>query len=150
MSVAVGEQLSHTADFESRLGVSFGIQLDKLNPVIRNSGEKGNVMLFRHGMVNGDIILVLGDFRVYEMLRILSLGLGRRQSYSAAADYGFADSPNHVSADRTDIKFAFCHVGGLVSVAYILAAEQLDHGNIQSLRKRFKQTYVRKPLARFP
>lgn len=59
MAVAAVIQMPHPTQLQPGLGIALGIELYHLNPVRGYECHKGNVMLLRHGVVDGEEMRIL-------------------------------------------------------------------------------------------
>ena len=88
MTVAVRIQPSAAAQRKARRSVPFGIELHKLQPLVRNKGKKRDVMFACHRVTDGDVKLVLHRIEGDLMRRIWLLGLERRERHTTATARG--------------------------------------------------------------
>ncbi len=107
-------------------------------------------MLFGHGMVHGDKMLVLHILNGKDMRLIFRFRLQRRQGYPAAADDRVSGGMHHIAADGTDIEFAPQHIAGDVLIGDMFAVHQFYDGDSQGQRQRLQQGNIRQSLCRFP
>lgn len=84
--VAVPIEDPGAAELEAGFGVAFGIELDQLHPVGGDEGKKGNIVLLRHGMPDGDKMLVLHRLNEGTVGIVSVLCLQGRQGEATAAD----------------------------------------------------------------
>lgn len=84
MTAAVGINPPHALGAETRLGIALGVELGKLEGMIRHCACAGDEMLLAHGVIERDIILAVADFHADGMLLIRLLGLQGRQRNAAA------------------------------------------------------------------
>ena len=59
VAVPVEPAMAAAATKKTGFGVSFGIELNALKAAAGAVGDEGNVVLLGHGVINGDVILVL-------------------------------------------------------------------------------------------
>lgn len=134
--------MAATATKKAGFGVSFGIELDALKAAAGAVGNEGNVVVFCHGVIDGNVVFV------FDMLDCGGVGvvgrfrLERRQGDAAAGNHGRAHGLKNVAADWADIELAFEHVGGAVGVDDLLAGEQLGDGNFERLRQGLEQRNI--------
>ena len=142
--------MAATAPEKASFGVAFGIELDALKAATGAVGDEGNVVLLGHGVINGDVILVLDVLDAGGVGVIRRFRLERRQGDATAGNHGRAHGLEHVAADGADIELAFEHVSGAIGVDDLLAGEQLGDGNLERLRKRLEQGNIWQAAARLP
>ena len=150
MPVTVPVELPPAAVQETGLGISFRVEPDQFRPVRGHIGDKSDVVLPGHRMGQGNKQLIFHVFHLGKVCRLRLLRFQRGQGNAAAGDHGFSGGPQHIAADRADIKPGPQNVGTPVLIVDGLAGEQLRHGDAKAFRKGFQQTDVRKPPARFP
>ena len=139
--------MAATATEKAGFGVAFGIELDGFKAAAGAVGDEGNVVLLGHGVINGDVILVLDVLDAGGVGVIGRFRLERRQGDATAGNHGRAHGLEHVAADGADVKLAFEHVGGAVGVDDLFAGEQLSDGNLERLRQGLEQRNIRQTAA---
>ena len=123
VAVPVEPAVAAAATEKAGFGVSFGIELDALKAAAGAVGDEGNVVVFCHGVSDGNVVFV------FDMLDCGGVGVvgrfrfQRRQGDAAAGNHGWAHGLKNVAADWADIELAFEHVGGAVGVDDLLAGE---------------------------
>lgn len=150
VAVPIEPAVAAAATEKACFGVAFGIELDGFKAAAGAVGDEGNVVLLGHGVINGDVILVLDVLDAGGVGVIRRFRLERRQGDAAAGNHGRAHGLEHVAADGADVKLAFEHVGGAVGVDDLLAGEQLSDGNFERLREGLEQGNIWQAAARFP
>lgn len=115
--------MAAAATKKAGFGVSFGIELNALKAAAGAVGDEENVVLLGHGVINGDVILVLDVLDAGGVGVIRRFRFQRRQGDATAGNHGRAHGLEHVAADGANIKLAFEHVGGAVCVDNLLASE---------------------------
>ena len=123
MPVTAGINALDTVDLKPGFGISLRIQFNKLYLLIRYCGEKRDIMILVHRMIDGNIVFIFHDLFVYNVVGIGSFRFKRRKGYPAAAYQSFACCLYNVAAYRADIEFTLCNIGGLIAVANILAGQ---------------------------
>ena len=81
-------------------------------------------MPLRHGMMDGDEMLILHIPDGHHMRIIGIFRFQRRQCNAAAADDGITQSIDGVSADGTDTELGAKHIGGNVPVDDVLQTNE--------------------------
>ena len=142
--------MAATAPEKACFGVAFGIELDGFKAAASAVGDEGNVVLFGHGVINGDVILVLDVLDAGGVGVVGRFRLERRQGDATAGNHGRAHGLEHVTADGADVKLAFEHVGGAVGVDDLFAGEQLGDRNLERLRQGLEQGNIRQTAAGLP
>ena len=150
MVVAVVVEISSATQLQPGFGIAFGIEFDHLHPVCGDIGKKRNVVIFRHGVMDGDKMLILHALHGDAVVIVRRFCFGRGQCDAAAADDSVTHTVDDIATDGADIEFAPEHIGGNVLVGDMLAAHQFDEGNAQGLSQRLQQGNVRQSLAGFP
>ena len=85
-------------------------------------------MLLFHGMVKRHIPFRFNALRMDAMRIILRLGFERRQFHTTAGVRAFADCPDDIAANRTDIEMALLQVRRAVAVFDMFSGKQLRYG----------------------
>ena len=150
MAIAVVIEISPAPELEPGLGIALGIELHHLQPVGGHRRDEGDVMLLGHGVSHSDKMLVLHMLHRHAMVLIGLFRFQGRQSDAAAADQGAAGSVDHIAAEGTDLEFAPEHIAGGVLIGDLLAVQQFDDGDAQSLGQGLEQADVRQPLCGLP
>ena len=91
VAVAVPIQYAQPTELKPGFGISLGIKLHRLYPVGGDKGNKGNVMIFGHGVRNGNKVLILNRINIKRMLIVPFFCFQGRQHDAAAADKRIAD-----------------------------------------------------------
>ena len=107
-------------------------------------------MGLRHGVVDGDEMLVLHIFDGQRMVFVRLFRLQRRERDAATADHRISQCVDGIAADGADVELAAQHIGGNVFVADLLAVHQLDDGDPQCLSQRLQQADVWQPFGSLP
>ena len=150
VAVPVEPAVAAAATEKAGFGVSFGVELDALKAAAGAVGNEGNVVVFCHGVSDGNVVFV------FDMLDCGGVGvvgrfrLERRQGDAAAGHHGWAHGLKNIAADWTDIELAFEHVGGAIGVDDLLAGEQLGDGNFERLREGLEQGNIWQAAAGLP
>lgn len=150
VAVPVEPAMAAAATKKAGFGVSFGIELDALKAAAGAVGDEGNVVLLGHGVINGDVILVLDVLDAGGVGVIGRFRFQRRQGDATAGNHGWAHGLKNVAADGADVELAFEHVGGAVGVDDLLAGEQLGDGNLERLREGLEQGNIWQAAAGLP
>lgn len=150
VAVPVEPAVAAAATKKAGFGVAFGIELDALKAAAGAVGDEGNVVVFCHGVINGDVILVLDVLDAGGVGVIRRFRLERRQGDATAGHHGWAHGLKNVAADWADIELAFEHVGGAIGVDDLLAGEQLGDGNFERLREGLEQGNIWQAAAGLP
>ena len=143
MMVAVPVKHSEAPGLKTGLGISLRIEFYHLDPIGGDIGGEGYIMLFCHGVGEGDIPFVLHFFDGYSMVIVTFLCFQWRQRDAAAADHRISGAVQHISANGANIELGTEHIGRGVLVNDLLAAHQFDNGDIQRLGQRLQQGNVR-------
>ena len=91
MTVAIGVEFRPGPVGQAGLHQLFGVELYQLHPVVTHLGQEGDVVIFVHGVIQGDQGLEIPDFHFEVMLRIGLFGLQRRQGHPAAVEGTLAE-----------------------------------------------------------
>lgn len=150
VAVPVEPAMAAAATKKAGFGVAFGVELDALKAAAGAIGDEGHVVLLGHGVINGDVILVLDVLDAGGVGVIRRFRLQRRQGDAAAGNHGWAHGLKNIAADGADVKLAFEHVGGAVGVDDLLAGEKLGDGNLERLREGLEQGNIWQAAARLP
>lgn len=150
VAVPIEPAVAATAPEKAGFGVAFGIELDGFKAAAGAVGDEGNVVLLGHGVINGDVILVLDVLDAGGVGVIRRFRLERRQGDATAGNHGRAHGLEHVAADGADVKLAFEHVSGAVGVDDLFAGEQLSNGNLERLRQGLEQRNIWQAAAGLP
>lgn len=150
VAVPIEPAVAAAATKKAGFGVFFGVELDALKAAAGAVGDEGNVVVFCHGVSDGNIVFV---FYVLDCGGVGVVGcfrFQRRQGDAAAGNHGGAHGLKNVAADWTDIELAFEHVGGAIGVDDLLAGEQLGDGNLERLRQGLEQGNIWQAAAGLP
>lgn len=150
VAVPVEPAVAAAATKKAGFGVSFGVELDALKAAAGAVGDEGNVVVFCHGVIDGNVVFVLDVLDAGGVGVIGRFGFQRRQGDAAAGNHGWAHGLKNIAADGANIELAFEHVGGAVGVDDLLAGEQLGDGNLERLREGLEQGNIWQATARFP
>lgn len=150
MAIAVVIQVSSTTETKSALCVSFRVQLDHLKLFECHIGQKGNVVGFCHGMMDGDEVLIFYRLDLDLMVLIRRLSLQSRKIHAAAADDRIPQGVDHVAADGADIQLGAKQIGGSVLIDDSVAFHEFHDRDTQGGGKRFKKRDIRQPLGGLP
>ena len=142
--------MAAAATEKAGFGVSFGIELDALKAAAGAVGNEGNVVVFCHGVSDGNVVFVFDVLDCGGVGVVGRFRFQRRQGDAAAGNHGWAHGLENVAADGADIELAFEHVGGAIGVDDLLAGEQLGDGNLERLREGLEQGNVRQAAAGLP
>ena len=107
-------------------------------------------MGFRHGVGEGDVVLVLHLLHGQMVVLVGGLRLQRGQGHPTAADHHFSHGVDDVAADGADVKLGPQQVGREVAVADGVPRHQLQHRDPQGGGQGGEQGDVRQALARLP
>ena len=72
VAVAVEVEYARTGDFETAAGVSLRVKFDQLQFVAGEAGNEGNVVVFGHGVVDGDEKLIFHPLQRQLMVFVAS------------------------------------------------------------------------------
>lgn len=150
VAVPVEPAVAAAAPEKAGFGVAFGIELDGFKAATGAVGDEGNVVVFCHWVINGDVILVLDVLDAGGVGVVGRFRFQRRQGDAAAGNHGWAHGLKNVAADGANIELAFEHVGGAVGVDDLLAGEQLGDGNFERLREGLEQGNIWQAAAALP
>ena len=107
-------------------------------------------MLFGHGMVDGEKVLVLHIFNGDGMVFVRFFCLQCRQCNAAATDHRVSQTVDGIAADRADIELGPQHIGGDVPVDNMLAVHQLNDGDAKGSRQWLQKRNIRQSFGRLP
>ena len=116
MVIAVAVEVSSALEAESAFSIALRVQLHHLKLVGCHVGQKGYVVGFGHGVMDGDELLVFRLFDLDFMVFIQRFSLQSRKGHTAAADDGISHGVNDVAADGADIQFGAEQIGGRILV----------------------------------
>lgn len=150
VAVPVQPAMAAAATKKAGFGVSFGIELDALKAAAGAVGDEGNVVVFCHGVIDGNVVFVFDVLDCGGVGVVGSFRFQRRQGDAAAGHHGWAHGLKNVAADWADVKLAFEHVGGAVGVDDLLAGEQLGDGNFECLCEGLEQGNIWQAAAGLP
>lgn len=139
VAVPVEPAVAAAATEKAGFGVAFGIELDALKAAAGAVGDEGNVVVFCHGVIDGNVVFIFDVLDCGGVGVVGRFRFQRRQGDAAAGNHGWAHGLEHVAADGANIELAFEHVGGAVCVDNLLAGEQLGDGNFERLRQGLEQ-----------
>lgn len=118
--------MAAAAPEKAGFGVAFGIELDGFKAAAGAVGDEGNVVVFCHGVSDGNVVFV---FDVLDCGGVGVVGRFRFQRWqgdAAAGNHGGAHGLKNIAADGADVELAFEHVGGAVGVDDLFACEKLS------------------------
>ena len=153
VAVAVEVEYARTGDFETAAGVSLRVKFDQLQFVAGEAGNEGNVVVFGHGVVDGDEKLIFHPLERQLMVFVGVVRLRdvqRRQGDAAAAHDSLAGGVEHIAAQGTDVELGAQQVGGTVAVDDGFTLHQLEHADAQSRCQRLQQGDVGQAVGRLP
>ena len=141
--MAVAVEVKHTCapQGEAGRGISLGVEFDQLQLIPGEVGKKRDVMIFLHGVVQGDEELVLHPLHGQLMMLVGILGFGdvqRRQGDAAAAHHSLSGGVEHIAAERADVELAPQQVGCPIPVGDGFSLHQLQHTDSQSCSQRLQ------------
>ena len=90
-------------------------------------------MMFRHGMVDGDKMLIFHVFNGDSVIIVRFFCFQRRQCNTAAADQCIPHAMDHIATDRAGIKLRTQRIGRYILIDDMLAVHQLNNGDAQGL-----------------
>ena len=122
MVIAVVIQVSSALETKSALCVPFRVQLYHLKLFGCHIGQKGNVVGFCHGMMDGDEVLIFYRLDLDLMMLVRRFSLQSRKRHSAAADDCISRGVDHIAADGADIQLGAKQIGGFVFIDNRVAA----------------------------
>lgn len=150
VAVPVEPAMAAAATKKAGFGVSFGIELDALKAAAGAVGDEGNVVVFCHGVIDGNVVFVFDVLDCGGVGVVGRFRLQRRQGDAAAGNHGWAHGLKNVAADGADIELAFEHVGGAIGVDDLLAGEQLGDRNFERLGEGLEQGNIWQTAAGLP
>lgn len=150
VAVPVEPAVAAAATKKAGFGVSFGIELDTLKAAAGAVGDEGNVVVFCHGVIDGNVVFVFDVLDCGGVGIVGRFRFQRRQGDAAAGHHGWTHGLKNIAADGADVELAFEHVGGTVGVDDLLAREKLSDGNFERLRKRLEQGNIWQAAAGLP
>lgn len=150
VAVPVKPAMAAAATKKAGFGVSFRIELDALKAAAGAVGDEGNVVVFCHGVIDGNVVFIFDVLDCGGVGVVGRFRFQRRQGDAAAGNHGWAHGLKNVAADGANIELAFEHVGGAVGVDDLLAGEKLSNGNFERLREGLEQGNIWQAAARFP
>lgn len=134
-------------------GVSLRVKFDQLQFVAGEAGNEGNVVVFGHGVVDGDEKLIFHPLERQLMVFVGVVRLRdvqRRQGDAAAAHDSLPGGVEHIAAERADVELAPQQVGCPVPVDDGFSLHQLQHADPQSRSQRFQQGDIGQALGGLP
>lgn len=150
VAVPVEPAVAAAATKKAGFGVSFGIELDALKAAAGAVGDEGNVVVFCHWVIDGNIVFVFDMLDCGGVGVIRRFRFQRRQGDAAAGNHGWTHGLKNIAADGADVELAFEHVGGAVGVDDLLAGEQIGDGNLERLRQGLEQGNIWQAAAGLP
>ena len=143
-AVAVAVEVEHPGpcQLEAAAGIALRVKFDQLQFVAGEAGNEGNVVVFGHGVVDGDEKLIFHPLQRQLMVFVGVVRLRdvqRRQGDAAAAHDSLPGSVEHIAAQGTDVELGAKQVGRTVPVDDGFALHQLEHADAQSRRQRLQQ-----------
>lgn len=150
VAVPVEPAVAAAAPEKAGFGVAFGIELDGFKAATGAVGDEGNVVVFCHWVINGDVILVLDVLDAGGVGVVGRFRFQRRQGDAAAGNHGWAHGLKNIAADGADVELAFEHVGGTVGVDDLFAGEKLGDGNFERLGEGLEQGNIWQATAGLP
>ena len=126
---------------------SFGVKLDRFKAVVSDIGQKGNIVFLGHGVIYRHKNLVLDIFHGDGVAVVGLFGRLWGQLHPAATHRRLAECSDDISANGTNINFAFEHIGRTVCVYRLVARQKLGHRNRKGCRQRFDEGNVGKSPA---
>lgn len=150
VAVPVEPAMAAAATKKAGFGVSFGVELDALKAAAGAVGDEGNVVVFCHGVIDGNVVFIFDVLDCGGVGVVGRFRFQRRQGDAAAGHHGWAHGLKNIAADWADIELAFEHVGGAIGVDDLLAGEQLGDGNFERLREGLEQRNIWQAAAGLP
>lgn len=150
VAVPVEPAVAAAATKKAGFGVSFGVELDALKAAAGAVGDEGNVVVFCHGVIDGNVVFVFDVLDCGGVGVVGRFRFQRRQGDAAAGHHGWTHGLKNIAADGADVELAFEHVGGTVGVDDLFAGEQLGDGNFERLREGLEQGNIWQAAARLP
>ena len=150
MAIAVAIQVSSASETKTALCVSFRVQLDHLKLFGCHIGQKGDVVGFCHGMMDGDEVLILYRLDLDLMVFIGRFRFQSRKRHAAAADGRIPQGVDHVAADGADVQLGAKQIGGSVLIDDSIALHEFHDRDPQGSGKRFKERDIRQPFGGLP
>lgn len=139
MVIAVAVEVSSALEAESAFSIALRVQLHHLKLVGCHVGQKGYVVGFGHGVMDGDELLVFRLFDLDFMVFIQRFSLQSRKGHTVAADDGISHGVNDVAADGADIQFGAEQIGGRILVDDGIAFHQLHDGDTRGGGERLDE-----------
>ena len=139
MFVAIGIQEATAPQGQSRFGVSLRVELDKLDAVICDPGQEGEVVVFGHGVGQGYEKFVLHRLDRRLVFLVKGFRFQRRKRDAAAGEHGVPCGMDHVAADGTDVERGPQQIGRPVPVDDRFAVHQFDDRGMQGRSQRLQQ-----------
>ena len=124
------------------LGRPLGIQLDQLQLIGGDIGQKRDKMPLCHGMLHSHKLFILHVLDHDLVGRVGLLRLQRRQGDAAAAHRQIPHGADNISANRAYIKRRAEQIGRAVAVFNLLAAEKLCNRHAQGGGEGLQQADV--------
>ena len=150
VAVTVPVEHSHAPQLQPDSRAAFRVKLYHLNSVGGDEGNKGDEVLLFHGVVDGDVMLVLHRHDGNTVVIVRLFRFQRGKGNAAAADEGTSCAVYHISADRADVEFGTEHIGGNVFINNVFAVHQLNDRDIQRLGQGLQQGNIRQAFGGFP
>ena len=104
MLITVPIQGSLSTGKESCFCIALGVEFSQKESVIRTVGQKGNIVVLGHGMLDGEKEFVLYVFHTKHMRLIRGFCFQGRQRDPAAGNGGSSAAMQDIPADRTGIE----------------------------------------------
>ena len=150
VAVPVEPAMAAAATKKAGFGVSFRIELDALKAAAGAVSDEGNVVVFCHGVIDGNVVFIFDVLDCGGVGVVGRFRFQRRQGDAAAGNHGWAHGLENVAADGANIELAFEHVGGTVGVDDLFAGEKLGDGNFERLGEGLEQGNIWQAAAGLP
>ncbi len=149
MLIAIKVQDTFASKLQTGFGVLFGVEFHELYPVAGNISQKGNKMIFGHGVTNGDEMLIFHLFNGNRVVLVCFFGFQRGQRNTTTRNRGASHCSNNIATYRTNVKPRTGNVRRTVLVGNDISRKQFGNRNTQCLCQGFQQGNIRKPFPRF-
>lgn len=150
VAVPIEPAVTAAATKKAGFGVAFGIELDTLKAAAGAVGDEGNVVVFCHGVIDGNVVFVFDVLDCGGVGVVGRFRFQRRQGDAAAGHHGWTHGLKNIAANGADVELAFEHVGGTVGVDDLFAGEKLGDGNFERLGEGLEQGNIWQATARLP
>ena len=153
--MAVAEEVEHPCapQREPAARLALWVQLDELELVAGEVGNKGDEVILFHRVMEGDEELILYPLHGQLVVFVGGVGIGDvqwGQSDAAATDHCLTGGVEHIPTDGADVELGAQQIGGAVSVDHRFTLHQFQHRHAQCGGQRFQQGDIGQALGGLP